>query len=282
MGNADSKNAATSADATSSPTNKKIQSLTAAKDQIDPRIAKYLVERLKSPDREKSFMRIILKLPSIGDKFLKLQKAFEQFDSNGDGVIDEVELAGALKVLGADIDETQVRSIFESADVHTENGLDIKSFIISLSLAYLFQVIPVQKDGSVALNVMTHSDQEGIKQAFAAGADMFLLFDEDAGGTITLDEVISVLSRMGRNDLAKKSTKNFSTGNDLSSLYIERFKEFDWDSDGSITFAEFLFAFIGWTDIEELIEEEHEANESENKEDNSKAEASAAAPAKAE
>jgi len=62
MGNADSKNAATSADADSSPTNKKIQSLTAAKDQIDPRIAKYLVERLKSPDREKSFMRIILKV----------------------------------------------------------------------------------------------------------------------------------------------------------------------------------------------------------------------------
>eukprot|EP00750_Incisomonas_marina_P012060 INCI16530.1.p1 GENE.INCI16530.1~~INCI16530.1.p1 ORF type:complete len:312 (+),score=87.66 INCI16530.1:348-1283(+) len=278
MGNSDSKAGGGGGADLSSPKNpedkQKISKLAKADStEIDPRIAKYLVERLKSPNREKSFMRIILKLPSIGDKFVKLQKAFEQFDSNGDGVIDEKELAGALKVLGANINEGQVRDIFASADVHTQNGLNIKSFIISLSLAYLFGVVPVQKDGSVQLSVMTSADQQGIKEAFAAGADMFLLFDEDAGGTITLDEVVSVLSKMGRNDLAKKSTKNFSTGNNLTSLYLERFKEFDWDSDGRITFSEFLFAFIGWTDVEELIEEENEASGA--------AKAAAAAPAAA-
>ena len=194
MGNSDSKAGGGGGADLSSPKNpedkQKISKLAKADStEIDPRIAKYLVERLKSPNREKSFMRIILKLPSIGDKFVKLQKAFEQFDSNGDGVIDEKELAGALKVLGANINEGQVRDIFASADVHTQNGLNIKSFIISLSLAYLFGVVPVQKDGSVQLSVMTSADQQGIKEAFAAGADMFLLFDEDAGGTITLDEV---------------------------------------------------------------------------------------------
>ncbi len=47
-------------------------------------------------------------LPSIGAKFLKLQKAFQQFDTDGNGVIDRKELAGALKVLGADITDEQV------------------------------------------------------------------------------------------------------------------------------------------------------------------------------
>ena len=42
---------------------------------------------------------------------------------------------------------------------------------------------------------------------------------------------------------------------------------------GRITFSEFLFAFIGWTDVEELIEEENEASGA--------AKAAAAAPAAA-
>ncbi len=50
-------------------------------------------------------------------------------------------------------------------------------------------MVPVQQHGSVELPVMTAKDQAGIKEAFDAGADMFLLFDEDASGTITLDEV---------------------------------------------------------------------------------------------
>ncbi len=84
--------------------------------------------------------------------------------------------------------------IFASADVHTKHALNIQSFIISLSLAYLFGVVPTvhNADGSVALSAamaMTAADQEGIRTAFATSADMFLLFDEDAGGTITLDEV---------------------------------------------------------------------------------------------
>jgi len=92
----------------------KIKSLSqAAKRDIDPRIAEYLVQRLQAKDREKFFTRIILKLPSIGDKFLKLQKAFEKFDSNSDGVIDMEELGEALTVLGAKISDVQVRSIFK-------------------------------------------------------------------------------------------------------------------------------------------------------------------------
>lgn len=235
---------------------KKIQSLKAAsKDSIDPRIAKYLVDRLESEQREKSFTRIILKLPKIGDKFVKLQKAFEKFDSNGDGLIDRTELAGALKVLGANIDDAQVANIFVSADVHANDGLNLKEFIISLSLAYLFGAIPVNQDGNVDTGVMTVDDQVGIQEAFACGADMFLLFDDDASGLITLNEVENALSTEGRSDRANKSKKKFSTGNDMSSLYLERFKEFDWDADGEITFTEFLFAFIGWTDIDELVDE---------------------------
>ena len=74
-------------------------------------------------------------LPKIGEKFVKLQKAFSQFDANGDGVIDQGELAQALKVLGADVSQEQAKSVFASADIHTNNGLNLREFIISLSLA---------------------------------------------------------------------------------------------------------------------------------------------------
>jgi Ca2+-binding EF-hand superfamily protein len=262
MGTSDSKQQENdSNNEPNSPTQKKIEKLqTANHDNIDPRVAKYLADRLTSSERETSFLKIILKLSSIGQKFLKLQEAFKKFDSNGDGVIDQKELAGALKILGADVTDEKVQSIFSVANVHDLDGLKLKEFIIGLSLAYLFGVVPVSEDGSVDLPVMTALDQQGIREAFDAGADMFLLFDDDASGTITLDEVVNVLQNMGNNDHAKKSNKKFSTGNNLSNVYIQRFKEFDWDSDGRIVFAEFLFAFIGWTDIDELIEEENDNN----------------------
>ena len=67
----------------------------------------------------------------------------------------------------------QVAKIFISADVHANNGLNLKEFIISLSLAYLFGVIPVKQDGSVDTGVMTVADQVGIQEAFASGDWIF-------------------------------------------------------------------------------------------------------------
>ncbi len=52
----------------------KIEALKSAKaSEIDPRIAKFLVARLTAPDREKSFMRIILKvgLPAAANPSLR-------------------------------------------------------------------------------------------------------------------------------------------------------------------------------------------------------------------
>ena len=34
-------------------------------------------------------------------------------------------------------------------------------------------------------------------------------------------------------------------------LSQQRWKEMDWDSDGSIDFGEFVFTFSGWIDLEE-------------------------------
>jgi hypothetical protein len=65
MGNGESKSEGAPGDHTS-PTNQKIKNLSEAdKARMDPRIAQYLVERLRAPDREKKFLKIILKVCAL-------------------------------------------------------------------------------------------------------------------------------------------------------------------------------------------------------------------------
>ena len=71
--------------------------------------------------------------------------------------------------------------------------------------------------------------------------EAYVLFDADASGTIDRDEVLNIIAEKG----AKKR------GGASGLLSKERWAELDWDSDGQITFVEFLYAFEAWVGVDE-------------------------------
>ena len=236
---------------------------------VDRKIGKFLVSRLTAGNRVKTFTKIVLKLPLVGEKFSKISKVFREFDTDNNGTIDYAELSEALVRLGAtDISPELSKEIFQSSDMYSNSELTFKEFIVCLALGYLLEVIPVSEDEDTeSLTAITVADRTALQEAFAVAADCFLLFDEDASGTITIDEMETTLASMGMSSPTKRTQKrsgsntNSSTTSPASEFTLlsqERFKELDWDEDGSITFKEFLFAFVGWTDAEQIVEDELE------------------------
>ena len=78
-----------------------------------------------------------------------------------------------------------------------------------------------------------------------------LLFDPLASGIIQRTNVEQILQ--GQQNAAGKNTKAKKSNPLLSD---DRWKEMDWNSDGSIDFAEFVFAFCSWVDLDDDMEED--------------------------
>jgi len=81
--------------------------------------------------------------------------------------------------------------------------------------------------------------------------EAYVLFDADASGTIDREEVLNIIAEKG----AKKR------GGASGLLSKERWAELDWDSDGQITFVEFLYAFEAWVGVDEDESDEDDTTE---------------------
>ena len=76
--------------------------------------------------------------------------------------------------------------------------------------------------------------------------EAYVLFDADASGTIEKEEVLGMVAEKGP-----------GKGGTMASALLsqERWAELDWDSDGTITFVEFLYAFEAWVGVDDEDED---------------------------
>jgi calcium-binding protein CML len=81
-----------------------------------------------------------------------------------------------------------------------------------------------------------------LKQAFDWVLGAYLVFDVKHTGILDKEEVLKQMQ-------AKEGA--FKSAGAASVLSAERWKEMDWDDDGTITFKEFFWAFQGWISAED-------------------------------
>lgn len=55
--------------------------------------------------------------------FTDLRRLFEQFDLDGDGYIDENELKSVMETMGQSASETDIRTMFRSADTNNDEKI---------------------------------------------------------------------------------------------------------------------------------------------------------------
>ena len=158
-------------------------------------------------------------------------------------------LGKIMQHIGADMDRKDLEEIFLESDMKRDHCLDFDEFVVSLAIGYLLNVVPnfgpnaKKIEAEKASNGGSGHFEAGLKDqigdAFDIVVDAYLMCDADASGTIKWDEMNMIMGE-GNN-------KGFNS----KYLNKERWKELDWDQNGTITFQEFLLGFEGWVGIED-------------------------------
>eukprot|EP01029_Cantina_marsupialis_P027497 TRINITY_DN7704_c0_g1_i1.p1 TRINITY_DN7704_c0_g1~~TRINITY_DN7704_c0_g1_i1.p1 ORF type:complete len:566 (-),score=154.98 TRINITY_DN7704_c0_g1_i1:218-1915(-) len=230
----------------------------------------------KRCDVHGSFDRIILAFPRYRRALATVQSVFSRVDVDGSGTIELDELNDALLSLNADVSDDVVREIFEASwfercqikdetesqrvnrfKTVTEQGLDFKSFLVSLALAYVFNILP-----DTPTKGLQGLGNPELVNTFNAMVECYLCFDRDASGTIEREEVYEMLrdravSKADKRGTVHRTPSMGKIGRESSQMVMnplgqaERWKELDWDDSGAITFNEWVYTFSTWVGMDD-------------------------------
>jgi calcium-binding protein CML len=220
------------------------------------------IESIPKSERVKSFNQVLTRSGKIRKSLLHVKTVFKRFDADGSNSIDHSELMEALKVLGNDVSADDVEKVFHEADIYANNKLSEKEFIVCLVLGYVLGQLKLStaEDDAAGTTESGSSNEDGfdgqsekLKWAFNNMIGTYLLFDVDASGDLSREEVMGQLH-------ARKGV--FADSAARTMMSEERWNELDWDGDGQISFREFIWAFQSWISVDgEELEENSERRE---------------------
>jgi len=136
------------------------------------------------------------------DQINEIRDAFSMFDQDDDGTLTIEELGTVMKSLGQESSEVEIREMIKCVDTTNSGTLDFPEF----------------------LTMMTRkmSNNEINNEAM----ETFRFFDKDGDGTISAEEVKSVMLKFGEK----------LTDEEINEMITEA----DEDGDGEITYTEFV------------------------------------------
>lgn len=183
----------------------------------------------------------------------------EQAEKDG---LDFEGLKSALSAMGAQIKESDMSELFYESDMVRDNSLSQNEFVVSLAIAHLLGLITnfdsiknslVHAPEDVTLITPPEeqpADQGNASKLIAKALDLmvtaYLLFDNDASGTIQTSEVLEQMRQNTTGANSPRRLERVSSGLSSKAIQDERIKELDFDQDGTITFQEFVLTFQRW------------------------------------
>uniref|UniRef100_A0A7S2XB20 EF-hand domain-containing protein n=2 Tax=Lotharella oceanica TaxID=641309 RepID=A0A7S2XB20_9EUKA len=176
------------------------------------------------------FTKIQLNFPKYKVAFDSVRSLYDKLDANNDGGMDLQEFVIALKQMGADLKEEDAKQIFEGVDINHDKSLSFKEFLVCMAIGYIIETIP------------SFPDREKFHEAFESAIKLFMSYDKHTMGVVEDKEMEGYVKELGG-----------------ETVIHERMKELDPDSDGFVTFIEFLYAFQDWVGVED---EEDDVKES--------------------
>ncbi|RHY80359.1 hypothetical protein DYB37_013410 [Aphanomyces astaci] len=234
-----------------------------AKSSVDKKIIKTLQARKKKMDDEGTFSkntnfeRVAMQFGNVEMAFMCIRDIYTKHIDPTRKTMQMDNFCRALSAFGVTIDRPAIQDIFNESDLIRDNSLNFNEFAVSLAICYLLDVVPglsaansspadpladePLEDPGVELDA---TDAKRVAKAFDTVVNAYLMFDEDASGIIKWDEMKEILNKPedGKAKTTTHKTKFFN---------IERWKELDWNKDGSINFQEFFLAFQKWVGVDE-------------------------------
>ncbi len=214
---------------------------------------------LPRSERVGSFNHVLLRSARIRKALDHVKSVFKLHDVDSSDSIEYAELTEALKALGSEVSPGDAEKVFHQADMYDNNKLSLKEFIVCLLLGYVLGYLKLgdgsnneaskeEGGGNNEASKEEGGDDDGfqghakeLRWAFNNIIGAYLLFDVDASGDLSRDEVMAQL---------QAKTGVFADAAAQSLMTAERWAELDWDQDGQISFREFIWAFQSWISVD--------------------------------
>eukprot|EP01038_Epipyxis_sp_PR26KG_P006207 gene6207-8550_t len=203
-------------------------------------------------DKPITFERILLKFDKMRLVLGYVKNVFNQVAT--EGVLDHEGLEMTMKRLDVNMNLEDILDLFDFIDVRQNHAISIKEFLVALTIGMVLDVIPALavppkslKDGEVPDRLIKRSfsgllgHQGEIKEMLNLIVSAYLIFDPQGKGYIERKSVTELLGEHGQ----KGSNAMLSQ---------QRWDELDWDANGAIDFAEFVFTFTSWVAIDEDVD----------------------------
>jgi calmodulin len=207
---------------------------------------------------------VVSKFRSIRKTVKDVQKAFKEFDGNGDGSIDQAELVSALS---GSFTKQEVMTIFAAADIDGNGEIDYEEFIALMcpsasdiiekfrgkyqnmsEVRAAFQRFDKNGDGALSKEELTNALKSSGQSYSNVEVDaIFSLGDVDGDGEITLEEFVNLM-HPSASLVVQKISKSFKNLDDVK----RAFKKIDTDNDGLLSKQEMAASSGNKFDREEV------------------------------
>ena len=131
----------------------------------------------------------------------ELEKAFQNHDADGSGLLDAKELLVVLREAGMEFDEAIVKTVLKAHDTDASGTLDLAEFKAVVAEIRDFQSVDDEDEDSGAVPAAAAAAAETVASGASDDDDAmvraFNKYDADGSGTIDSKELVSVLREIG-------------------------------------------------------------------------------------
>lgn len=243
-------------------------------------------KNMSETERQLTFSKVVLQFEKLRGVMTHVRQVFNAA-SHGKAYLEPDDFAKVMDILHGNVTEQQVIELFELGDMNSNKQLTFKQFLVCLAIGYMLDMIPAlsntyqtsspkmlpnqhrrlrrsQSDLRKSVSqFFGHSD--AVKEMMHLVVSAYLIFDKTGKGFIYYNEVQEVLSE----DVKESVRPTAETGGIGASTMLsnDRWKELDWDQNGSIDFEEFVATFCSWVQLQDVDDDEMD-DDDELKEDN--------------
>lgn len=219
-----------------------------------------------------TFERILLRFDKLRVVLGYVKQQFNQV-ANDQGKLSHEGLEEAMKRLHVNMSLNDILDLFDFVNVQEKKEISMKEFLVALTIGMVLDAIPSLVDGAP---VQTGSPSQSpaaavgkksvgapkpgpgmlrrsfsgflghnleIKEMLNLIVSAYLIFDPEGKGYIEKSGIEKMLAEDGKQ------------GGNNAMLSQQRWDEMDWDANGTIDFAEFVFSFTSWVDLDMETEE---------------------------
>ena len=154
-----------------------------------------------------------------------------------------------------------IKHLFDFVDLDASRSISLKEFLVAMTVGHCLDLVPAvvkNADGTESTQVMKGHLNDEIAVMLDLIVSAWILFDPNGKGYIIKSSIDDIL---GVHD-GSHVNKSKGSGAGGGFLSQEKWNEMDWDSNGTIDFAEFVFSFASWVDLDEDLADPEEENPS--------------------